>query len=85
MSQRSVTFKATFPPIQSAITITGEGAGMRITLEIPEIELANALGILVMRESVLEITIVDKGKMPINLTNSRTSADDVLDVMANDD
>lgn len=83
MAERSATFKATFPDIQTAIRITGAGAGMKIILEIPETELANALGILTMRESVLEVTIVDKGKTPLRGKEGgeRTSLDDMLDTL----
>lgn len=82
---RQITFLATISPLVSAIKVTGDDSGMRILIDVSESELANALGILAMRSSILEITIVDKGKMPINIANSRTSADDVLDVMSNDD
>lgn len=85
MSGRSVTFKATFPAIQTAIRITGEGAGMKIVLEIPETELANALGILTMRESVLEVTITDIGKTPLKGKTERSDIDNILDVMQNND
>lgn len=82
---RQITFLATISPLVSAIKITGDDSGMRILIDVPESEFANALGILTMRSSVLEVTIVDKGKAQINLGNSRTSADDVLDMMSNDD
>lgn len=52
-----IVFKATFPAIQSAIKITGNGDGMRIQLDIPETEVPAALGLLALRQQVLEVTI----------------------------
>jgi len=51
------TFLASFPPIQTAIKIYGSGDGMRIQLDIPENEMANALDLLTMRQTVLRVTI----------------------------
>lgn len=84
-NHRRVCFKATFPAIQTAIKVTGDGSGMRIQLDIPETEVANALGLMVMRESVLEITIVDMGKTPLKGKTERTGIDGILDMMQNDD
>ena len=66
---KTIKFKCTVSPLVSAIKVTGDGSGMRILFDIPETELANALGILTMRESVLEVTIDDIGKAPLK-TNS---------------
>ena len=52
-----VTFLAAFPPIQSAIKITGAGDGMRIQLDIPESEMANAIELLAWRQRVLKVTV----------------------------
>ena len=52
-----VTFLAAFPPIQSAIKVTGAGDGMRIQLDIPESEMANAIELLAWRQRVLKVTI----------------------------
>lgn len=52
-----VRFLASFPAIQGAIRISGDGNGMRVQLEIPESELANAVHLLKWREQVLEVTI----------------------------
>lgn len=82
---RQVTFQATISPLVSAIKVTGDDSGMRILIDVPESELANALGILTMRSSVLEITITDLGKMPIRSANhNRTSQDDILDMMSDE-
>jgi hypothetical protein len=53
----SVTFLATIAPLQSGIQITGDKAGMRLKIDVPESEMANALTLLVWRERVLEITV----------------------------
>jgi hypothetical protein len=52
-----VEFIATFPPIMSAIKVTGNDDGMRIQLDIPESELGNAARLLLMRKEVLKVTI----------------------------
>jgi hypothetical protein len=55
--QAPITFKASMPPIQSAVKISGNGDGMRIQLDIPETEMGNAVQLLAMREKVLKVTI----------------------------
>jgi len=52
-----VTFLASFPPIQSAIKITGNGDGMRIQLDIPESEMGNAARLLLWRGVALRVTV----------------------------
>jgi hypothetical protein len=49
MSDAPVSFIASFPDIQSAIKITGGGSGMRVQLDIPEIEVGNAAALLLYR------------------------------------
>jgi hypothetical protein len=56
VSEKKATFLATFPSIQTAIKVGGDG-GMRIQLEIPESEMGNAAYILAMRQQVLKVTI----------------------------
>jgi hypothetical protein len=53
----SVTFLASFPPIQSAIKIYGSGDGMRVQFDIPESEMGNAVELLTMRQAVLRVTV----------------------------
>lgn len=53
----TITFLCTFPPIQSAIKVTGNGDGLRIQLDIPESEMAQAAYLLTMRERILKVTI----------------------------
>ena len=58
MSQSAKSqFKPSFPPIQSAIKIYGNGDGMRIQLDIPKSEMAEAVKLLAMTEKILTVTI----------------------------
>lgn len=52
-----IKFRASFPPIQSAIKITGDGAGMRIQFDIPESEMSEAVKLMLCREKVLIVTV----------------------------
>lgn len=62
MAAEAVTFRASFPAIQSAIKIAGGGEGMRIQLDIPESEMAQAVRLLGMREMVLKVTVKPDGQ-----------------------
>ena len=53
----SATFRASLPPIMSAIKIFGDATGMRIQLDIPESEMAEALKLLMWREQVLVVNV----------------------------
>lgn len=53
----SITFLASMPPIQSAVKVSGDGNGMRIQLDVPEKEMANAVELLALRGVVLRVTI----------------------------
>jgi hypothetical protein len=50
-------FKATFPPIKSAILISGDGTGGSIKLEIPQIEREVFRLLMDMCQDVLIVTI----------------------------
>ena len=50
-------FRAAFPSIQSAIKIYGDRQGMRVQLDIPESEMAEAVKLLQWRERVLIVTV----------------------------
>ena len=52
-----ITFMASFPPIQGAIRRSGDAGGMRIQLDIPESEMANAAYLLAMVQERLRITV----------------------------
>lgn len=53
----TATFRATFPSIQSAIKVHGDGNGMRIQLDIPESEMAEAVKLLAWRQRVLKVEV----------------------------
>lgn len=57
MSKDKATFQASFPPIQSAIKISGDGDGMRLQLDVPESEMGEAVSVLAWRKSGLLVTI----------------------------
>jgi hypothetical protein len=52
-----VTFSGSFPPIASAIKISGNGDGMRIMIDIPESEMAKALMLMMFRQVPITVTI----------------------------
>ena len=52
-----ITFLASFPAIQTAIKVYGDAQGMRIQLEIPESEMAEAVGLLALRDKVFRVTV----------------------------
>lgn len=53
----AITFIASFPAIQSAIVISGDGTGLRIKLDIPETDLLPALSVLAMRNTAFRVTV----------------------------
>ena len=53
----AASFIASFPGIQSAIKIHGDGNGMRIQLDIPESEMAEAVLMLAWRQKALRVRI----------------------------
>lgn len=57
LSSDAVTFLATIAPLQSGIQITGDKAGMRLKIDVPESEMGKALSLLMWRECVLEVTV----------------------------
>lgn len=67
-----ITFFASFPPIQSAIKITGNGDGMRIQLDIPESEMGEAVKLLLLRQCVLQVKISPE-LQAINRQNGKES------------
>jgi hypothetical protein len=65
----SIKFRASFPAIQSAIIISGDGSGLRLKLDVPEIDLLQSLEILAMRNTAFTVTIdpiEDRPKQPTN-------------------
>lgn len=61
---RSIRFRATLPQIQSAIRIGGDVC--RVTFDIPRSDLANAVALAALQDSVLRITVeIDDGHLPV--------------------
>ena len=56
------TFRAAFPNIMTAIKVTGGGDGVRIQLDIPESEMAEAVKLLQWRQRVLVVTVEPEKK-----------------------
>jgi hypothetical protein len=79
-----VSFLASFPAIQSAIKITGDGGGMRITLDIPESEMAEAVKLMLYRQVALNVT-VSKAKTTKKPKSNRDDIDDALEELDNYD
>lgn len=52
-----ISFIASFPAIQSAIIISGDGNGLRIKLDVPESDLLPFLSALAMRQTAFKVTI----------------------------
>ena len=65
-----ITFLASLSPILSAITRSGNGDGMRVRLDIPEIEVENAVALLALDSVVLEVSV----RVVPSLTNGETEA-----------
>lgn len=57
MAKDPITFRASFPSIQTAIKVDGSGGGMRIQLDIPESEMAQAVHLLALRQCVIKVTV----------------------------
>ena len=57
MTDDSAKFLAAFPAIQSAIKVYGDEQGMRVQLDIPESEMAEAVKLLAWRGVVLRVTV----------------------------
>lgn len=69
-----VIFLAAFPPIQTAIKVDGSG-GMRIQLDIPESEMAEAVKLMLYRQVVLKVTIEAQPK------RGRAKGDDIDQIL----
>ena len=52
-----ITFLCSFPPVQGAIRISGNGDGLRLQLDVPETEVASAIRLLMLRDSVFRVTV----------------------------
>lgn len=63
-ANKPISFMASIAPLQSAITISGDGNGIRLKLDIPESDLLPFLHTLAMRGQAFKVTIesVNYGK-----------------------
>ena len=61
MTKQQARFQATLPPILSAVKVSGDG-GLRIQLDVPQTDEADALKLLLWRERVLRITVEPIGE-----------------------
>jgi hypothetical protein len=52
-----LTFLASIRPIQSALSVSGDNNGARLTLDIPETELPAIARLLLLRGVVLRVTV----------------------------
>ena len=52
----AASFRATFPPILSAIRMAGDG-GMRIMFDVPESDMGEATKLLLWRQSLLRVKV----------------------------
>lgn len=57
METRQVTFRAVLPNVQSAISISGNGDGARVKLDIPQEDLAQAITLALFQGQLLKVTI----------------------------
>lgn len=72
--QDPISFRASFPSIQSAIIISGDGTGVRIKLDVPEVDLLPFLHTLAMRQTAFKVTIEpidDDGKQEKTRKNTK--------------
>lgn len=51
------SFTASLPPIQSAISVSGQGDGARIKLDIPQSELAAIINLQLLSGQIFTVTI----------------------------
>ena len=52
-----ITFRASFPPIQSAFKRHGGGDGFRVQFDIPESDMENAAALMALTGVVLRVTV----------------------------
>ena len=57
----SASFRASLPPILSAIRMAGDG-GMRVQFDIPESDMGEAVKLLLWKERVLRVTVEPETK-----------------------
>jgi hypothetical protein len=73
--EEKATFIASFPPIMSAIKIYGTNDGMRIQLDVPESEMAEAVKLLAWRMRALRVIIEPTNETEKNTKGSTPAVD----------
>lgn len=58
-----LTFLATIRPIQSALSVSGDNSGARLTLDIPESELPAIARLLLLRGVVLRVQVEEAAQV----------------------
>ena len=53
----SATFLCSLSPLQSALQVHGSGDGMRIRLDVPQSEMAEAIKMIAWGQRVLKVTV----------------------------
>ena len=56
------SFTASLPPIQSAISVSGQGDGARVKLDIPQSELPAILNLQLLSGQAFRVTIEPEGR-----------------------
>lgn len=74
MSDEPVTFLASIPPLQSALTFAGDG-GARLKIDIPDSEIAAAAKLLMLRGKVLIVSMVVAPDEPMVTRDPRARQD----------
>ena len=65
-----ITFRASFPPIQSAFKRHGGGDGFRVQFDIPESDMENAAALMALTGVVLRVTVELEKQMESNYGES---------------
>jgi hypothetical protein len=58
MSEETIRFKASLPPVAGAIKAHGSKEGMRIMLDVPDSDMGSALRLVGCREVLLDVSVV---------------------------
>jgi hypothetical protein len=61
MNMNKFSFTASLPPIQSAISVSGQGDGARIKLDIPQSEIAAIINLQLLAGQTFKVTIEPEG------------------------
>ena len=73
---KEIVFRATFPPIMSAFKRSGSGDGLRVQIDIPEVDVDDAIALMALTQCVLEfrVRVLRDGNNERDQVTSRRSA-----------